>query len=77
MYKTEVIDKDTVEKRIVTRLIVLWKKKRKKLFHDRIIIEESHRDFSPQRRETTRISGGVLISRVLWLIGQVRLACKE
>jgi hypothetical protein len=24
----------------VTRLIVLWKKKRKKLFHDRIIIEE-------------------------------------
>jgi len=40
MYKTEVIDKDTVEKRIVTRLIVLWKKKRKKLFHDRIIIEE-------------------------------------
>jgi hypothetical protein len=40
MYKSEVIDKDTVEKRIVTRLIVLWKKKRKKLFHDRIIIEE-------------------------------------
>jgi hypothetical protein len=40
MYKSEVIDKDTVEKRIVTRLIVLWKKKRKKLFHDRIIIED-------------------------------------
>jgi hypothetical protein len=40
MYKSEVIDKDTVEKRIATRLIVLWKKKRKKLFHDRIIIEE-------------------------------------
>jgi hypothetical protein len=40
MYKSEVIDKDTVEKRIATRLIVLWKKKRKKLFHDRIIIED-------------------------------------
>jgi len=50
MYKSEVIDKDTVEKRIVTRLIVLWKKKRKKLFHDRIIIEESVSLFySPKR----------------------------
>jgi hypothetical protein len=46
MYKSEVIDKDTVEKRIVTRLIVLWKKKRKKLFHDRIIIEERIIDIS-------------------------------
>jgi len=30
MYKSEVIDKDNVEKRILTRLIVLWRKKRER-----------------------------------------------
>jgi hypothetical protein len=40
MYKSEVIDKDNVEKRIATRLKCHGEKKRKRLFHDRIIIEE-------------------------------------
>ena len=57
MYKTEVIDKDTVEKRIVTRLIVLWKKKRKKLFHDRIIIEEERNKAVNVLCELTEITG--------------------
>jgi hypothetical protein len=65
MYKSEVIDKDTVEKRIVTRLIVLWKKKRKKLFHDRIIIEEKKRidgslPYSKEKRPNQLRSRGFL-----------------